>query len=277
MKGANTFLAQDGDSDAVLYARSDIKRSESSEEIKRFIEYWTGLKGVMNQMLVFDSKLTRYDILYEIDEANVKFITIRRRSKKMIDEALAVPDDQWLKVQLPIPKRKYKKVKVLESDSALLRGRKKFRQLIIKDHGRSEPTFIISNNDELEPKDLLSIYARRWHIENKLSELVDFFNINALSSPIMARIHFDLLWTVIADSLYHLFAADLRRFENLRASSLFRKFVDMPGSVHYDGERFNIKIRKRNATPVLMGVEKLKGDISVPWLGNRPVRIIWTP
>ena len=277
MKGANTFFAQDGDSDAVLYARSDIKRSESSEEIKKFIDYWVGIKGVVDQMLVFDSKLTRYEILYEIDEVPVKFITLRRRSKNMIDEALAVPDDQWFKIKLPIPKRKYKNVKVHESKIALIKNRKKFRQLIVKDHGRSEPTFIISNNEDLEPKDLLTIYAKRWHIENKLSELVNFFSINKLSSPIMIRIHFDLLWTVIADSLYHLFAADIRRFENLRGQSLFRKFVDMPGIVHYDGEGFNIRLRKRNATPVLSGVEKLKDDITVPWLDNRPVRIIWTP
>jgi hypothetical protein len=276
MKGANTFFAQDGDSNAILYTKSDIKRSESSEEIKNFIDYWIGLKGVIDQMLVFDAKLTRYDILYEIDQADVKFITLRRRSKKMIDEALAFPDDQWQKVQLDIPKRKYKNVKVHESEVALLKNKKKLRQLIIKDHGRSEPTFIISNNDELKPKDLLAIYARRWHIENKLAELVDFFSLNALSSPIMVRIYFDLLWTVIADSLYHVFAADLRRFEKLQAASLFRRFVDMPGIVHYDGEKFNIKIRKRNATPVLMGVGKLKNDIVVPWLGNRPVRIIWT-
>lgn len=276
MKGANTFFAQDGDSDAVLYAKSDIKRAESSEEIKNFIDYWSGLKGITDQMLVFDSKLTRYDILYEIDKAGVKFITLRRRSKKMIDEAFALPDDQWQKVLLPIPKRKYKNVKVHDSKVVLLKNEKKLRQLIIKDHGRSEPTFIISNNENLKPKDLLAIYARRWHIENKLAELVDFFSLNALSSPIMVSIYFDLLWTVIADSLYHLFAADLRRFEKLQASALFRRFVDMPGIVHYDGKGFNIKIRKRNATPVLMGVKKLKGNIRVPWLYNRPVRIIWT-
>ena len=31
-------------------------------------------------------------------------------------------------------------------------------------------------------------------------------------------VYFDLLWTVIADSLYHIFAADLQRFENLQAA-----------------------------------------------------------
>jgi hypothetical protein len=36
--------------------------------------------------------------------------------------------------------------------------------------------------------------------------------LNALSSPIMIRIHFDLLWTVVADTVYHLFAKDLLAF-----------------------------------------------------------------
>ena len=40
---------------------------------------------------------------------------------------------------------------------------------------------------------IIEVYAKRWHVENKLSELVSFFNLNALSSSIMIRIHFDVL------------------------------------------------------------------------------------
>ena len=83
-------------------------------------------------------------------------------------------------------------------------------------------------------KDILEVYAKRWRIENKLAELVAFFNLNALSSPIMIRIHFDILWTLIADTLYHRFAHDLRRFETNVAPTIFRKFIDMPGRVIYD-------------------------------------------
>ena len=129
--------------------------------------------------------------------------------------------------------------------------------MVVKDHGRSRPTFIITNNKALSLKDILVVYAKRWHIENKLAELVAFFNINALSSPIMIRIHFDILWTIIADTLYHRLASDLRRFENVPAPQLFRKFIDMPGRVVYDGKRFQIKIRKRAHTPILKEVEKL--------------------
>jgi transposase len=277
MKGANTFFAQSGETDALLYTKADIKRSASSEEIKNFVDYWLNLKGVVDQTLVFDSKLTRYDILYELDGQGVKFVTLRKRTKKLAEEALNIPDDRWQKIYLPIPKRKYKHVKVHESRVALLEGAEEFRQLIIKDHGRSEPTFVITNNHKMKIQEVLTVYAKRWHIENKLSELVNFFSLNALSSPIMTRIHFDILWTVIADTLYQLFTKDLSMFEKAGAAQIFSRFIDMPGQVHYDGEGFNIRIRKRAATPLLMGMEKLKSDINVPWLENRPVRIIWTP
>ena len=151
-----------------------------------------------------------------------------------------------------------------------------FRQITIKGHGRSNPTFIITNNAQLPVKPVLEVYVKRWHVEDKLAELVAFFNLNALSSPLMIRIHFDMLWTVIADTLYHCFAQDLRRFENHLAPQIFRNFIDMPGRVVYDGNRFMIKIRKRAHTPVLKEVQKLQTPFHVPWLDNKFVEILWT-
>jgi len=276
LKGANTFFAQDGESDLLLYANSDIKRKESSLEIKKFADYWLDVKGVACQTLVFDSKLTRYDMLYELDGAGVKFITLRRRGKNITSSTRMIPEEDWKKYYLPIPKRKHRHVKVYEDKAVLLKNQKPLRQIIIKDHGRAGPTYIITNNFDMKTLDILIIYAKRWHIENKLSELVSFFNMNALSSPIMIRIHFDLLWTVIADTLYHLFARDLRGFEKCRAQTIFKHFIDMPGRIEYDGKVFTVKIRKRAATPILLGVEKLNREILIPWLGNKPLRIIWT-
>jgi len=276
LKGANTFFAQDGVSNSLMYVNADIKRSESSLEIKKFVDYWLDIKGVIDGTLVFDSKLTRYDILYELDEAGIKFITLRKKGKNVIGEATGIPEEKWKKFYLPIPKRKHRHVKVYEGEVSLIRNRKSFRQIIIKDHGRVEPTFIITNNDDMKVLDILVIYAKRWHIENKLAELVHFFNMNALSSPIMIRIHFDLLWTIIADTIYHQFTKDLRGFDKCRAQTIFKQFVNMPGRIEYDGKGFTVKIRKRATTPILLGVEKLNREIHVPWLGNKPLRIIWT-
>lgn len=277
MKGANTIFAQDSQSNTIIYSRADILRSEEANEVKKFIAHWKNINGDVNETLVFDCKFTKYKILNELENDHIKFITLRKRNKALIKDTLNLPREKWKKVYLTIPKRKYKRISVYESDVMLTDCEKTFRQIVIKDHGRSKPTFIITNNTDLPLKLVLEVYAKRWRIENKLAELITFFNLNALSSPLMIRIHFDILWTIIADTLYHRFAQDLRRFEDILAPQIFRKFVDMPGQVIYDGMNFKIKIRKRAHTPVLMDVKKLQKPIKVPWLKGKTLKIIWTP
>ena len=60
------------------------------------------------------------DILYELDKDNIKFITLRTRSKTLIEETMKIPEKEWQKVYLPIPKRKYKHVRVHESTVVLI-------------------------------------------------------------------------------------------------------------------------------------------------------------
>ncbi len=276
IKGANTVFAQDSKSNAILYTRADILRKEETNEVKKFIEYWKNIKGDITETLVFDCKFTNYKVLDSLENEDIKFITLRKRSAGLIEKTIKIPKLEWKRVNIPIPKRKYKKVSVHESTVKLSGCKNFFRQIAVKDHGRPNPTFILTNDKKIELKRILEVYAKRWHIENKIAELVAFFNLNALSSPVMIRIHFDILWTVIADTLYHLFAKDLRRFEKILAPKIFRRFIDMPGRVIYNGEKFIIKIRKRSHTPILKGVKKLQEPFHVPWLNNKIMEIIWT-
>lgn len=277
IKGANTVFAQDSKSNVILYTRADILRKEESEEIKRFVAYWKKQNGDLKETLVFDCHFTKYQVLDELTEEKVNFITLRKRNKKLTEATGQIVQKEWQKVTLSIPKRKYQKVSAFESE-VILRGCKHpLRQIIIKDHGRIKPTFIITNNRELTLEKCLNVYAKRWHIENKFSELVSFFNLNALSSPLMIRIHFDILWTMVADTIYRRFASDLRRFENHQAPSIFKRFISMPGRVIYKDGMFEIKIRKRSHTPILMGMKKLAQPFHVPWLNNCLLKITWTP
>lgn len=278
LKGASTILAQDAKNDVILYTRSDFLRKNETQEIKKFVDYWIEVNGKLNETLVFDCKLTSYKVLGEIDErpSPVKFITLRKRNKKLLEETAAIADDQWERTYLPIPKRKNTRFLVHECQVQLPGCKRKLRQIIIKDHGRVRPTFIITNNFDLDVKQVLTVYAKRWHIENKINELVSFFNLNALSSPLMIRIHFDIFWTVIADTLYRRFAMDLPRFEKARAGTLFKRFINFPGRIEFDGKSFAVKIRKRGHTPLILGIEKLNTPINVPWLNNLPLKIEWT-
>lgn len=276
VKGANTVFAQDAASNAVMYTRADILRSEEAREIKRFVQYWREVNGDLDETLVFDCKFTTYKVLDELTDDGVKFITLRRRYASLLKQSSDIPKEEWQRLYLPIPKRKRKYVSVHEDLVRLRDCRNEFRQITIKDHGRANPTYVLLNRHDISLKDALIVYAKRWHVEQTLAKLVAFFNLNALSSPLMVRIHFDILWTMIADTLYGNFAADLRRFEDCAAPTLFKRFVNMPGKVVFDGSNFQIKIRKRSHTPVLMGVEKLKHPVQVPWLENRKIEIVWT-
>lgn len=273
-KGANTIFAQDATSNAIMYTRADILRKNEANEILAFVKYWKNIRKNINETLVFDCKLTSYNVLNQLSLDNIKFITLRKRFNELIAHTQQIED--WKPITIPIPKRKHKHANVHEETVYLADGFQPMRQIIIKDHGRENPTFIITNDFELSIKAIMIVYAKRWRIEQKLGEMVGFFNLNALSSPLMIRIHFDILWTMIADTLYRCFAQDLPRFEHEQAQSIFKRFINFPGKVQYDGKEFVVKIRKRAHTPVLLKIKKLTDGVRVPWLDNRLLRIQWT-
>jgi len=275
LKSALTLFAQDGESRHLLYANTDIDREDESNEIVNFVNYWTDVKGIIEQTLVFDSKLTTYDILEDLDTRNIKFITLRRRGKKLIEDANNIPEKDWIKVDLKKEKRKFNKFKMYESEITLPRTNLKVRQVIFKDHGRQVPTFLVTNNRDVELETLALHYANRWLIENKFSELVDFFNLNALSSPFMIRIYFDVVLTVIADTLYRLLAKDLKRFEDCTPKTIFADFINCRCIGEVVGDEIIIKMKKKATTPIFKSNDVFQKSYPIPWLGNKRLRFDW--
>ena len=276
MKSALALLAQDGDSRMLNYANADINREDASDEILKFVDYWINIKGVIDETLVFDSKVTDYPILKQLDSDDIKFITLRRsRGKKMIEKAMAIPADDWEEVPLDIPKRKYPTPSVYEHEIPLKKHDLELRELIIKDNGREKPTFVITNNRDMTLEDIVTYYARRWRIENKISDLVKFFSLNALSSPIMIRIHFDVVMTMVADTLYKMLAQDLKRFEDCSPYNIFSKFVSTRGGVVVEGNDVTVNMRKRAHTPILKSNEMFKKSWEIPWFGNKSLSYKW--
>ncbi len=79
------------------------------------------------------------------------------------------------------------------SAAARLRGYDGFlRQIIVRGNGRERPAFLITNDFEQPAELAVGNYARRWRVENGIAEAVKFFHLNALSSPILVKVHFDV-------------------------------------------------------------------------------------
>jgi hypothetical protein len=95
------------------YSNADIRKGEEADKIFRFMAFWKRHRGQAPQQLVFDSKLTTYHGLDRLDAACITFLTLRRRSPKLLAEAANLPPSAWRTVTLELP-RKYRNPRVYE-------------------------------------------------------------------------------------------------------------------------------------------------------------------
>ena len=269
MKGALTLFAQDCESTVFHYAQADILRSEASEQIIAFVKFWKKVHGELISTLVFDSKLTSYEQLNVLNDMKIRFITLRKRGKRLLASTERIPHSHWKKLYLDIPKRKYKNPLVFDSTIRLSGYDDKLRQVIMKGTGRENPSFLITNDFQSSVDSLVFRYAKRWRIENGIAEAVKFFSLNALSSPVLIKVHFDVLITMIAHSLYHTLSQKLRGFEECRAGTIFRKFVNMKADVVIRDGNIVVKFPRRSHNPIIKSAQLDKVPTSISWLGNR--------
>jgi hypothetical protein len=105
-------------------------------------------------------------------------------------------------------------------------------------------------------------------VENGIAEAVKFFHLNALSSPIVTKVHFDIALTMVADTLYTMLARKLRGFEDCDAPKLYRHFVRGKGTISVDGATVNVIYPKRAHNPILRQVPWHNLPKHMPAFGN---------
>lgn len=269
LKGALTLFAQDCDSTLFQYAQADILRSEASEQIISFVKFWKKIHGKLASTLVFDSKLTSYEHLNILNEMGVNFITLRKRGKKLLAALDRIPHRNWKKIHLDIPKRKYKSPFFFESIVELSGYDYKIRQIALKGTGRKHPSIFITNDFQSPVDSVVFRYAKRWRIENGIAEAVKFFSLNALSSPVLIKVHFDVLMTMIAHALYHFLSQKFRGFEQCRSSTIFRKFINMKANIVIEGNDIIVTFPRRVHNPIIKAAQLDKIPTPISWLGNR--------
>jgi hypothetical protein len=272
MKGALTLFAQDSESKLVLYTDADIKSTEADDQVLEFLSFWNSMRRGVKPTLIFDSKFTSYAKLSELNSThNVKFITLRRRGGKMVDNIDEL--EGWDKIHIPHEKRKYPNPQVHESLVTLRNYEGEVRQIILRGNGREKPTFLITNDFDMPPELLVGNYARRWRVENGIAEAVKFFHLNALSSPILTKVQFDIALTMVADTLYTMLAKKLRGFEDCDAPKLYRHFVRGKGDIIVDGRTVNVIYPKRAHNPILRQAPWDKLPSQLPGVGGAKVTL----
>ena len=269
LKGALTLFAQDCQSGQFQYAQADILRSEASDQILDFVSFWKKIHGKLDSTLVFDSKLTNYENLNALNHMGIHFITLRRRGRKLIAALDRIPGNRWKKVHLDIAKRKYKTPLLYESMVNLDGYDGEIRQIVMKGNGRQDPSFFVTNDLDGPAESIVLRYAQRWRVENGIAEAVKFFSLNALSSSILIKVHFDVLMTMIAHALYHFMSQKLRGFEDCRAATIFRQFINIRAEILIRGDVIRVKFPRRSHNPIIKAAQLDNKATPISWLGNK--------
>ena len=266
------FLAQDADAQVFCYANADIRKGEEADEIFRFIDFWKRQHGKAPQHLVFDSKLTTYAGLDRLDAAGITFLTLRRRSPKLLAEVANLPASAWRTVELDIPHRKYRNPRFYEQKARPLE--RAYRQFFITELGHDEPTILLTNDHRSTVKNLITRYAKRMLIENALADAVRFFHIDALSSSVGFKVDFDMALLVLASGLCRLMARRMRGYDDAQARQIFRDLIDMPADVAITENEIRVRFHRRAHLPIVLASGLFDKPIKVPWWDGRSLRLI---
>jgi hypothetical protein len=267
MKSVLSFFAQDLETTFLCYSNGEIRREHQQDEVLEFVKFYKDSTGLLPERLVFDSKLTTYANLNQLNQQGILFITLKRRGKNYLQQIGKITN--WEKVRLDNVKRQYRNLQVSESLIPLADYDNKIRQLIVKGTGRELPMNIVTNDLKTNKKGIITFYSHRWRVENNIQENVDFFNLNALSSPVVVKVDFDIAMTLIGNTLYKLLAQKTKWFLNAKPTTISKKFIDIKTYVTVNENSVIVKFSKKPEMPLLMDWINSLGEILIPWWNNR--------
>jgi hypothetical protein len=275
-KGMLAFLAQDGEKRFFCYANSDLRKDQQDDEILQFVRFWKQRTGKLPEELIFDSKLTTYANLNQLNRQDVQFITLRRRGPQLVHELLARPRSAWRQIALDGVSRLYRTPRILDEQVTLTGYAGPIRQIAVTELGHEEPTLLLTNQLRRSAAKLIGRYAQRMLIENNLEDGVSFFHIDALSSAVALKVNCDIQLTLLASGLYrHLGQRLGNGYEVAKSRHLFQDFIDATASIMIDERTICVQFQKRAHNPLLIAAGFDKTDLHLPWLGNKRLQFLF--
>jgi hypothetical protein len=276
------ILAQDPDTGIIDYGNCDVLHKNQSAVVLEYLDFYKqapeGRQSV--NYLVFDSKFTNYENLTRLDDKGIKFITIRRRGKNILEQINKNNTYKSLRVEASGLKKRTLKVR---DEHITLRGYndvktgdpKKIRQITITGHGKIKPALVITNDFDISTDKVVRKYCRRWIVEKCISEQIEFFHLNRVSSSMVIKVDFDLTMTILAHNLYRLFALDLERYSEFSDERIYEKFIVNNGNIEITENQIIVELKKKRDLPQIIEMMKNYSDVNYQWLENR--RIVFYP
>lgn len=114
MSSMLAVLAQDPDSGIIDYGHTNIRHENQSAVVLEYLDFYKqGKQGREKlQYLVFDCKFTNYENLNQLNQKNIRFVTIRRRGKNIVQRLNKLDKNCWKTLRVPMAGNKKRTLKV---------------------------------------------------------------------------------------------------------------------------------------------------------------------
>ena len=261
-------LAQDPESGLLCYGDTTIRHENEADVVLEFLDFHHSNPDMNSELkyLVFDSKFTVYQNLNELNSKGVKFITIRRRSKSLLERVANVEHRKKIRIQKADGKGRT--VFVHEEILSMNGYSGQVRHVFIKDKSRTQPAILITNDFQISLESLVRKYSRRWLVETDISEHIDFFHLNRNSSGIVIKVDFDLTMTILAHNLYRLFCRDFDGYSHCEVQTIFDKFISIPGRIQIGDGLISVRLKKKRTLPIILEQMPAFDELQYSWLSD---------
>ena len=272
-RGILALLARDADQDMLCFHDANTCKRNQHQAPLRFADAFRERTGHFPRELVFDSRLTTYAVLAQLQQLGIEFLTLRRRSPQLVQSLLA--SDGWQRISLSNVGRRFRHPRVLDRTIRLRGYPSDIRQLAVTDLGHEKPTLLLTNQFQTLPADLVDRYARRMVIENAIADSIDFFHMDALSSAVPLKVDADLHFTLLASTLYRLLGRRLgERHERSGARLLYDRFVKTAAKVRIHEDCVEVRLGRRAHNPLLLKAGFADESPRIPWLANKQLKLV---
>jgi hypothetical protein len=164
-------------------------------------------------------------------------------------------------------KGEYQLIRVHDGRTKLQHYEGEVREIILTDHGRQKPTFLVTNDFDIEVHHIVRKYARRWLVEQEIAEQIAFFHLNNPSSSIVVKVDFDLTISLLAHNLFRVLANALPGFEHCTVNTISRKFLENGAKIEINGNEVTVHLKKKTHLPILLNLPWMKEATEISWMG----------
>ena len=152
----------------------------------------------------------------------------------------------------------------------------KVRQIAIRNIGDDELTLLITIDLTTPAKNYSPL--RRTHEHRKRTRrLHQRLRPRRALQRRPAQRRLDTTLTVIAGNLYRLFARDLTRYQTATPDTIWRHFLDDPGTLHVTDHSVTCALNLRSHHPQLIDAGYADLKTPIPWWDNRTLQFTFPP